>query len=243
MTDELTMTDGQRLHRRILECPEDDQPRLCYSDWLEECGEEERARFIRWQVAGEISDAEAEYREGEPYGNPDETNVLAFDSMRRMRAGWVKFFPEFKGSARVVMSRGFVSEVRLTCEQFCGGPCQACQGRGIVLHVFDEEEHCKVCQGTGRTDGVARELFLAHPITTVRLTNLSPLYVGGSPILENGYWCFWGIGFLNVPDWLAEQFASERFDTEAAALDALSAACVAHGRRLAGLPALEEVGK
>lgn len=35
MTNELTMTDGQRLHRRVLECPEDDAPRLIYSDWLE----------------------------------------------------------------------------------------------------------------------------------------------------------------------------------------------------------------
>jgi uncharacterized protein (TIGR02996 family) len=40
MVDELLLTDGQRLHRRILECPEDDAPRLIYSDWLEEQGEE-----------------------------------------------------------------------------------------------------------------------------------------------------------------------------------------------------------
>src|SRR5207302_10568596 len=38
------------LMQAILEAPEDDEPRLVYSDWLEEHGEAERAEFIRLQV-------------------------------------------------------------------------------------------------------------------------------------------------------------------------------------------------
>src|SRR5215471_3698309 len=35
--------------RSIIEAPDDDAPRLAYSDWLEEHGEPDRAEFIRVQ--------------------------------------------------------------------------------------------------------------------------------------------------------------------------------------------------
>jgi uncharacterized protein (TIGR02996 family) len=38
------------LWQAILERPDDDLPRLAYADWLEENGEEKRARFIRLQL-------------------------------------------------------------------------------------------------------------------------------------------------------------------------------------------------
>lgn len=44
------MPEHEGFVRAITEAPDDDTPRLIYSDWLEENGDEERARFIRLQV-------------------------------------------------------------------------------------------------------------------------------------------------------------------------------------------------
>src|SRR5262245_33777618 len=43
------MTDKDALLRAIHDTPEDDGPRLVYSDWLEQHGDPERAEFIRLQ--------------------------------------------------------------------------------------------------------------------------------------------------------------------------------------------------
>lgn len=45
------MDEGHALFQTILESPDDDAPRLIYSDWLEEQGQPERAQFIRVQIA------------------------------------------------------------------------------------------------------------------------------------------------------------------------------------------------
>ncbi len=45
------MTDGEALLAAILANPDDDAPRLIFCDWLEEHGEDERARFIREGIA------------------------------------------------------------------------------------------------------------------------------------------------------------------------------------------------
>lgn len=42
---------GKELLAAILDNPKDDAPRLIYADWLDEQGEEERAGFIREQIA------------------------------------------------------------------------------------------------------------------------------------------------------------------------------------------------
>ena len=43
--------EQEALFAGILENPDDDAPRLIYADWLEEHEDEERANFIRWQIA------------------------------------------------------------------------------------------------------------------------------------------------------------------------------------------------
>lgn len=43
------MPDRDAFIRTILDSPDDDGPRLVYADWLEECGETDRAEFIRVQ--------------------------------------------------------------------------------------------------------------------------------------------------------------------------------------------------
>jgi uncharacterized protein (TIGR02996 family) len=43
------MTPDDAFLRAIIECPDDDTPRLVYADWLDEHGDPERAEFIRVQ--------------------------------------------------------------------------------------------------------------------------------------------------------------------------------------------------
>ena len=44
-------SDGAGLLARILDNPEDDAPRLIYSDWMEENGQEEQAEYIRYSIS------------------------------------------------------------------------------------------------------------------------------------------------------------------------------------------------
>src|SRR4051812_30016128 len=43
------MTDGDALYRAILDAPDDNAPRLVWSDWLDEHGDPDRAAFVRDQ--------------------------------------------------------------------------------------------------------------------------------------------------------------------------------------------------
>jgi uncharacterized protein (TIGR02996 family) len=45
--------------RAIVECPEDDAPRLIFCDWLDDNGQHDRANFIRKQIAAVAGDSHA----------------------------------------------------------------------------------------------------------------------------------------------------------------------------------------
>jgi len=280
MTDELTMTDGQRLLRRILDNPEDDAPRLILSDWLEDNGEEERARFIRSQVFLSRNDNPPPCSKPEDcyYANRCQHNCGVVDRDRVCEPHWkivrdlfdkhkCEWFGEswailyldseredadgqFEGSNKAFASRGFISEIRLTCEQFCGGPCRSCNGSGhptengyLMLTL------CRSCAGTGRIEGVARELFSQHPITRVVLVDRKAWAFGGSAS-DYAWWPEGGPHARNCATIDREiynrlfrfraEFGGKVYHTEAAAIDALSAACVAYGRNLVGLPSLAD---
>jgi uncharacterized protein (TIGR02996 family) len=144
--------------------------------------------------------------------------------------------------------RGFVESVSCTLEAFAGGPCRRCDGDG-QRHGSDRTyppTPCPVCRGTGRTPGIAPALFACQPVTAVTLTDRVPLQ------LRRGW--VWRSGSDNdpvpngLPDflhqyglWDGSRPAGERptaFATRDLALSALSRACVAWGRRAAGLPPL-----
>jgi len=204
-TDHTTDAEYIALLARILETPADDAPRLIIADWLEELGEEERAKEIRHFVA-----------------NP---NLYRHSSI---------------GNVFTTDCRGFISEVRLTCAEFIGGTCERCLDNGEV------EDHCPRCSGTGRIAGVARALFERHPIVKVVLTDRE--CYEGNLWFQAGRWSVDQHPESDIPKALMELMANAKgwdvssyigFDTESASLDALSDACVAYGRELAGLPALE----
>lgn len=98
----------------------------------------------------------------------------------------------------------------------------------------------------------AAALFAAHPITAVRLTDRAPVRYTRhwSWNVQGARWDFLG-GSNRLPRELFARLKGQRgprsamdpdqwrdYFSEAEALEALSRACVAHGRHLAGLPLL-----
>lgn len=213
-----TPTDtGSQLLAAILAEPAEDTPRLVYADWLDENGHASRAAYIR----GSIMHSET---------------VLFFDR----EPPWA-VLPD---GVTPTWSRGFVSAVTLTAAAYLGGECQRCGGRGWHdTNPGDAEMNCLACNGTGRTPGLAKELFAAHPIERVTLSDKRPLQTDDA--FGRGHPAFvWFSGPAlaatsphHLPDSLV--YGCRAFyPTRDAALAALSAACVRHGRKLAGLPPL-----
>jgi uncharacterized protein (TIGR02996 family) len=215
------VTDKEALLRSVLLDPAADNARLIYAEYIEE-HEPERAEFVRVQVelANLGCDAEPHHVtiHGEhcrPLGNNLTTcEVLGkrAKSLWLMSLGWsFPFVGEYDW-----FSRGFVSEVRLPLAAF-------------LAH--------------------AGALFAAHPVTAVRLTDREP----HAAHVPGNFWWFrslqQGPAVATIPDvlWESDSISrtvphyrvSRHFPTRAAALDALSAACVAYGRSLAGLPPLK----
>lgn len=92
---------------------------------------------------------------------------------------------------RFVVRRGFVDEVRLPLAALVGGVCDNCGGTGLVDgDRYEQSEPCPdcggeygpsdednprgVCPGTGRTPGIAADLFRSHPVTAVRISDVEP---------------------------------------------------------------------
>lgn len=163
---------------------------------------------------------------------------------------------------KATVSRGFVSNVAADLATlFGGGECPTCRGRGYnrrtdIPGVYnDEPGHtlpCPACRGTGTTEGVAKELFAAQPVTAVTLTDREPDHLAYMTPTSFGWWQEQpAVRFTAdanrdaLPEALWEffewdQFKCAEFPTRDAALQALSDACVALGRKLAGLTPLAE---
>ena len=93
-----------------------------------------------------------------------------------------------------------------------------------------------MCGGTGRTEGIAAEVFRRHPITRVTLAGMVDCLGGW----EGSY--FWrdDAVFDHEPRLPARICPKGSYSTPAAAVTALSTACVRYGRNLVGLPPLQE---
>lgn len=237
------MTDPSErlaLHRCILETPDDDAPRLIYSDVLDEDGEDERADSIRRAIK-----------------HPDDWSSCD---------GWHLLGREEHGDIRGIYRRGFVAEVRLTCAAFMTPEreCGRCRGQGLRSRgpigasgsQGQVTDFCPDCK-EGRIPGMAETLFKSHPITRMELTDRRPENDGDESTETT---------FVR---WLTDRRPVEHQTTSSAderriplalarlmprssrggeylfqypnleaAFDAISTACVAYGRRLAGLPPL-----
>ena len=223
------MNTGELLLRAVLCDPGDDTARLAFADWLDENGDERRAGFVRDCVANwpVIHDLRDELHSLRPAG----MTVSGFgkqDDGDGERPCWRFGVPGGIGeSVSLVFDRGFVDEVRLPAAAF--------------------------------TEDFARELFARHPVTRVVLTDREPQQwlpeIRGLPPGCANRW-FWNVrgpdpsvpGYPHyVPRgvqwsavWLRAKWYCDTptYDTADAANAALSDACVAWGRSLAGLPPL-----
>lgn len=142
--------------------------------------------------------------------------------------------------------RGFVDEVALTAAAFLGRPCGGCGGDGLARD--NKEWGCLGCggnghmPGTGRTTGIAGDLFRAHPVTAVRLTDREP-----AETISGREWVWVWPDTLRelheVPEPLMRHVRGRNglmsYSSRDSAFSAMSAAAVAHGRALADLSPLD----
>lgn len=236
-------------------------------------GKRERAEFIRVQVelaAGGCLPGLCICTRG-----CDELRRLGRELWRANRRGWWKplddIFPgmiigdydvpdcevHLTGDVICVVRRGFVDEVRCPLGVLLGGACGRCGGEGRVGRHYDPASdtmrggtRCPDCGGTGRTEGVARELFAAHPVVQVGVTDRDP---HATPT-EFQWWesededvsadeqptvLPWFV-FERLPHKYARYIRDgvHHYESPEAANDALSAALVAVCRARADLPEL-----
>ena len=154
------------------------------------------------------------------------------------------FHPNRQGAVGVGFRRGFVDEVRCKLADWAGEKCNRCHGRKYLGGPAPGQPGwigappCTTCHGTGRVGGVGAAVMRSQPVTRV-VTEKRP-YGVNSPVRHS-----WWNGHRTeksgypVSDLPAEVFAKVRqlgefhgplgyvyFPTEAAAIDALSAALI-----------------
>lgn len=206
----------------------------------------ERAEFVRVQVAAS--------------GLQSQCEVLSCGwslAGRKHAPGWAAVLEaemnrSMTGAPRgtvAILRRGFVEAVSCTLAALFGKPCEACDvSEGVRRYPTTGgdwiEGTCNVCLGIDRTTGVAADLFAAQPVERVTLTDRGPLESRDGSLA----WFKRSPGPDDPSDlppelldrlegysWKSDEggLSSKTYPTRAAALDALSAACVAYGRSVA----------
>jgi uncharacterized protein (TIGR02996 family) len=214
------MTNGDMILRAILTDSADDTARLAYADWLEEEGKGDAARWVRSGVAKGHEPANGgNCGEHWPLTADLRPNVTSLTGLLNASGGVAS------REAPRWYSRGLVWRVGLACDAFM--------------------QH-------------AAALFAHHPITEVVLTDRRPITnaVGLWPEMNNrrrgdraGWFAVGNLArewVLPIPLFrrlrrtgsLKASRLCRAWRTPDEALAALSAACVAYGREMAGLPAL-----
>ena len=102
--------DREALFARIMEDPDDDAPRLIYSDILEESGDADRAEFIRLQIRFARMALD----------DPDRKAVHDRISHLELENGvkWLSVMPHTPGVHWEIFERGFISTARFDCTIF-----------------------------------------------------------------------------------------------------------------------------
>ncbi len=263
------LTNEEALLRTVLENPNDDAPRLVLADYLEERGDESRAEFIRVQIELAKYEAYCDVVDRYPIPRSDRLDALrrrerALLDEPRNFCNWVPLWLhqgsgvgirrgpgtsiEFTGglAQSLEFRRGFPSHVTLTLDALCGATCERttrgsqCSGGEIRL-LSGAIANCPRCRGTGRTEGIARELFSRCPIESLTISDKEANagfwynadrpepYVGGLPESELPY------DLWRLLDGVPDGDRTKRFDSPTAAHAAMSAAVVQWGRGLVGL--------
>jgi uncharacterized protein (TIGR02996 family) len=151
----------------VLNDPADDTARLVFADWLQENGQEDRAEFIRLGVRLDDLLKLAAGSPGKGDAEIDRTRKRLRALLKANFSSWGLEVPGlwiprgFKRGDEIHLAspdRVHLARVRLT--------------RGFVWHV-------ETTRGRFLRKGFARQLFSAHPVTSVSLTGCAPLRVNG----------------------------------------------------------------
>jgi len=218
-----TTTDEAQFIRTICLNPESDDARLIFADWLRDHGQEERGEFIAVQCElsklkpckhGWLLERKAKCRYCQLHDikewythNPEEGR----EPPKWQPNQWLHFDGMEPLACYAIWERGFISEVRLTCDDFMRHAKAIFERQPVERVVLSDkrplraslDEYDWFMDETPRHFGTV-ESRLPWPL--FRQIKLAP----------NGRWS-----------------KSER--TEQLALDAVSVACVRYGRKLAGL--------
>ncbi len=221
----------------ICEDPFDDAPRLVYADWLEERGESDYPEFVRLSC-----------RLAELVGEQN----LGFEP------GTAWFIEDPVAMQIAVRCRDifFASEEFQKRKQICVGDSGICQLRYVVPRLADwRRGFPRTWQGDHASfvSHDAANLFGRLPITEVKLTGKGPSrHVGDRSWY--GWWSYYQNRevheetsddiypplweFLRTTDQVLSGGRWATYYTKEAAVQSLSAACVAYGRSKAGLKPL-----
>ncbi len=120
------MSDGEALLAAILANPDDDAPRLIYSDWLEENGDEARAEFIRVQCEYTRNSEELMAIPTSPYSRPGSRHSDLINRQAslvfRGREAWFSNHPKWGISQmpdyQQIFVRGFAHAISITASQW-----------------------------------------------------------------------------------------------------------------------------
>lgn len=212
----------------VLANPADDLPRLVMADWLEENGQAERAAWIRiqcelertmpdrrpWYISGNWSD------KVRPTSRQNlERHIWAKAVESEEVFDWFRVFDhDFASAAGVaringgnpdtydtddrlaIVRRGFISEVRCTLADWCGGECPTCHDDGHYHAVNDdgtEEYFSTPCNCQFRTTGIGPAVVRSHPVERVVLTDREPSHVEG----EGRRFWMWFSDDVPRPSW------------------------------------------
>lgn len=188
----------------------DDSVRLIYADWLDEQGDTLRAEFIRVQVELATMLVEPEparhlecaqcnnRRHGRPHTNgPCRCHEHLKELRRRERELWasIEWYAKlgintYLNDSRIqeadkrypcgLLSRGFISTVRLPLAAWIGEECPVCQD------PFNYPAGCPGCHGLGRIHAHGPSLVRACPLERVEVSDRCA-------ILDNESVVAWGI--------------------------------------------------
>ena len=226
------MTEHDALLTAVLAAPGDDLPRLVLADHLDEHGSPARAEFIRVQV--EMSRLRCDFtavRADTCFDRRADPEDVFRTGCARCREAIPLALREGRLLASGAADDGRPTPVARVCNRFR-------YRRGFVSSIgLTQDAYCEF----------AGDLFRRHPITRVQLWHKTP-YMGDR--LDRWYWDDAnGADVFALPDALFARLGGELvgsagrysrgFASQQQAESALSAACVAYGRKQAGLPHLE----
>jgi uncharacterized protein (TIGR02996 family) len=218
--------------------PLDMLPRLVAADHVEECGDADRANFIRTQIAEEAHGL----RHTHSYGHPGGCRKCKLwrKCCRWIKNGGWELLAELtgdhggiwyggnqltgKGPLTVEYNGGFVTKVTGSLDVLCQMPCGSCKGNPAG---------CYRCRGRrpappGFTTGVLTKILSREPVVGVLVTGRGPRDFWSHP--DGPFWS-WSYS----EDWERLEVLPEyifrlcdgRYPTASIAIDALSAAIIA----------------